>query len=88
MAIAPPQTPTVEFLSGYVLHAMGAIYEELGPKDSGYLEFYEVRIAHNHHPFSGYDLWVADYVAKTWPTCRILDVGSGIGTLEILLARN
>jgi len=82
------QPPSVEAFAGYVLHAMRTVYEELGPAASGYMNFYEVRILENHRPFSGYDRWVADYVAKTWPNRRILDVGSGIGTLEMLIARH
>lgn len=88
MAGSPTSPIDVAFLSGYVLHAMRTIFDELGEIKSGFGNFYAVRVLETHRPINDYDVTIANYAMQNWPGSRVLSVGVGLATLEILLACN
>lgn len=77
-----------DFLDGYLLSALREELQNRGIDESGLLEFYASRVSARRGAILDYEEAYANYLLANCRNQRVLEIGTGMGELPVVLALN
>lgn len=78
----------IDFLDGFIHSTMNELLINDGADSSGLYGFYAARVSSRHGGILEYEEDLARYVLKHCSNRRIVEIGTGLGELPIILALN